>query len=53
MEKEYKKAGAKVREMTQAEYDQWLALAKGTAWKEFANKSATGKDLLDALIAVK
>jgi TRAP-type transport system periplasmic protein len=53
MEKEYKKAGAKVREMTQAEYEQWVALAKDTAWKEFANKSATGKDLLDALIAVK
>jgi hypothetical protein len=39
--------------MTQAEYDQWVALAKDTAWKEFASKSATGKDLLDALLAVK
>jgi len=53
MEKEYRKAGAKVREMTQAEYDQWVALAKDTAWKEFAARSATGKDLLDALLAVK
>jgi TRAP-type C4-dicarboxylate transport system substrate-binding protein len=53
MEKEYKKAGAKVREMTQGEYDEWVALAKDTAWKEFAAKSATGKDLLDALLAVK
>lgn len=53
MDKEYKKAGAKVREMTQAEYDQWVALAKDTAWKEFSGKSATGKDLLDALLAVK
>ncbi len=53
MEEAYKKAGAKVHEMTQAEYDQWVALAKDTAWKEFAGKSATSKDLLDALLAVK
>jgi TRAP-type C4-dicarboxylate transport system substrate-binding protein len=53
MEAAYKKAGAKVREMTQAEYEQWVALAKDTAWKEFAGKSATAKDLLDALLAVK
>jgi hypothetical protein len=37
MEKAYKKAGAKVHEMTQAEYDEWVALAKDTAWKEFAS----------------
>jgi TRAP-type C4-dicarboxylate transport system substrate-binding protein len=53
MEKEYRKAGAKVREMTQGEYDQWVALAKDTAWKEFSAKSPTSKDLLDALLAVK
>mgnify|MGYP001050774728 FL=1 len=53
MEKEYRKAGAKVREMTQAEYEQWVALAKDTAWKEFSARSATAKDLLDALLAVK
>ena len=39
--------------MTQAEYDQWLKLAKETAWKEFASKSTQAKDLLDALQAVK
>ena len=53
MEKEYKKAGAKVREMTQAEYDEWVDLARETAWKEFSAKSPTAKDLLDALLAVK
>jgi TRAP-type C4-dicarboxylate transport system substrate-binding protein len=53
MEEAFKKAGAKVHEMTQAEYDQWVVLAKDTAWKEFAGKSATAKDLLDALLAVK
>jgi TRAP-type transport system periplasmic protein len=49
----YKKAGDNVHEMTQAEYDQWVALAKETSWKEFASKSPTAKDLLDALLAVK
>jgi TRAP-type C4-dicarboxylate transport system substrate-binding protein len=53
MEAAYKKAGAKTREMTQAEYDQWVALAKETSWKEFATKSATAKELLDLLLQVK
>jgi TRAP-type C4-dicarboxylate transport system substrate-binding protein len=53
MEDAYKKAGAKVHEMTQAEYEQWVALAKDTAWKEFAGKSPAAKELIDALLAVK
>lgn len=53
MEEAYKKAGAKVHEMTQAEYDQWVTLARDTAWKEFASKSAQGKELLDLLLQVK
>ena len=53
MEEAYKKAGAKVHEMTQAEYEQWVALAKDTAWKEFAAKSPASKELLDLLLAVK
>lgn len=53
MEREYKKAGAKLREMTQAEYDQWVALARDTAWKEFSGRSATAKDLLDTLLSIK
>jgi len=53
METAYKKAGGHVHEMSQAEYDQWAALARETAWKEFAAKSPTAKDLLDALLAVK
>jgi TRAP-type C4-dicarboxylate transport system substrate-binding protein len=53
MEKAYKNAGGKVREMTQAEYEQWVALARETAWKEYAGKSPAAKDLLDALLAVK
>jgi TRAP-type C4-dicarboxylate transport system substrate-binding protein len=53
MEAAYKKAGAKLHEMTQAEYDEWVKLAKETSWKEFAAKSPTAKELLDALVAVK
>jgi TRAP-type C4-dicarboxylate transport system substrate-binding protein len=53
MEAAYKKAGAKTREMTQGEYDQWVALARETAWKEFAAKSPQGKELLDLLLQVK
>jgi TRAP-type C4-dicarboxylate transport system substrate-binding protein len=53
MEEAYKKAGAKVHEMTQAEYDEWVALARETAWKEFASRSAQGKELLDLLLQVK
>lgn len=53
MEEAYKKAGAKIHEMTQDEYNQWVALAKDTAWKEYASKSPTAKELLDLLLAVK
>lgn len=49
----YKKAGAKVHEMSQPEYDQWVALAKKTSWKEFADKSPQAKELLELLLAVK
>jgi TRAP-type transport system periplasmic protein len=53
MEQAYKKAGAKVHEMTQAEYNAWVALARDTAWKEYAAKSPKSKELLDALLQVK
>jgi TRAP-type transport system periplasmic protein len=53
MEAAYKKAGAKVHEMTQAEYEEWVALAKKTSYTEYAAKSPMAKELLDALLAVK
>lgn len=53
MEKAYQKAGAKTREMTQAEYDQWVELARETSWKEFAARSSMAKELLYLLLAVK
>ncbi len=49
----YQKAGAKVHEMTQAEYDEWVALAKTTAYPEYASKSPEAKELLELLLAVK
>lgn len=53
MEAAYKKAGAKVHEMTQGEYDEWVALAKKTSYPEYAAKSPMAKELLDSLLAVK
>lgn len=53
MEVAYKKAGAKIHEMTQPEYEQWVALAKETSWKEFGAKSPEAKQLLDTLLQVK
>ncbi len=51
MAEAYRKAGAQVHQMSKAEFDEWLALAKNTSWKDFAAKSPTAKALLDALIA--
>lgn len=53
MEEAYKKAGAKVHEMTRAEYEEWVALAKRTSYKEYAAISPTAKELLELLLAVK
>jgi TRAP-type transport system periplasmic protein len=53
MEQAYKKSGAKVHEMTQAEYNQWVTLAKETSRKEFAAKSPQSKELLELLLKVK
>lgn len=53
MEAAYKKAGAKVHEMTEAEYNEWVALAKTTSYPDYAAKSPEAKALLEALLAVK
>jgi len=49
----YEKAGAKVHAMSQAEYDEWVALAKTTAYPDYAAKSPEAKELLELLLAVK
>ena len=54
MEEAYKKAGAKVHEMTQGRIRSMGRRSRSdTAWKEFASKSAQGKELLDLLLQVK
>jgi len=45
----FKKAGNDVRSLTKAEYDEWVALAKRTSWKEFEGISEDAKNLLAAL----
>ena len=53
MAEAYKKAGAEVREMTKAEFDAWVDLARRTSWQDFASKSPEAKELLDLLLQVK
>ncbi|MBM3508891.1 MAG: hypothetical protein FJX61_01960 [Alphaproteobacteria bacterium] len=49
----YTKAGAKVRQLSKAEYDAWVDLAKKTAWVEYAKTAKAGKELLDLIADVK
>jgi TRAP-type C4-dicarboxylate transport system substrate-binding protein len=50
----YTKAGVDIHYMTRDEFDQWLAFAKKTAWKNFAGSVEGGQELLDlALDAMK
>lgn len=53
MAEAYRNAGGKVHQMTKAEFDQWVALAKDTSWKDFAAVSPEAKDLMDAILQVK
>ena len=53
MTEAYRKAGAKVREMTKAEFDEWVALAKRTSWADYAAMSPEAKELLEQLQQVK
>jgi TRAP-type transport system periplasmic protein len=49
----YKKAGVEVVEMTKADYDAWLEIAKKTSYKNFAEKVPGGAKLIDEALAVK
>lgn len=42
----YSKAGVELHHMTKAEFDQWLAFAKKTAWKNYAETAPGGEELL-------
>jgi TRAP-type transport system periplasmic protein len=49
----YAKAGTKVLDMDQASFDKWLAVAKETSYKNFAENVPNGKQLLDMALSVK
>ncbi len=49
----FSKAGAKAADMDEATFNQWRAIAKASAWKDFADNVKNGKALLDMAEAVK
>jgi TRAP-type C4-dicarboxylate transport system substrate-binding protein len=49
----FKEAGIEVAEMSTADYDAWLAIAKETAYKEFSEKVDGGADLIAKALAVE
>ena len=49
----YKKANVEVVEMSKADYDAWLAIAKQTSYKNFAEKVPGGDKLIEKALAVQ
>lgn len=49
----YKKAGVEVVEMSKEDYDAWLATAKQSSYKIFAEKVDGGQELIDKALAVE
>jgi TRAP-type transport system periplasmic protein len=48
----YAKKGAKVSDLDEATVDKWRAIARETAWKDYAGKSPLAADLLKLAEAV-
>ncbi len=48
----FKKAGVEVVSMSPEDYDAWLAIAKETSYKSFAEKVPGGDELIDKALAV-
>jgi TRAP-type C4-dicarboxylate transport system substrate-binding protein len=48
----FKKAGVEVVEMSKADYDAWLAIAKESSYKTFAEKVEGGEALIQKALAV-
>src|SRR5258708_34928297 len=44
--KVYEKAGVKAFDLDQAQVDKWIAVARGTCWKDYADKSASNAEFL-------
>jgi TRAP-type C4-dicarboxylate transport system substrate-binding protein len=49
----FKKANVEVVEMSKADYDAWLDVAKTSAYEKFAKEVEGGKDLIDKALAVE
>lgn len=49
----FKKAGVEVVEMSKADYDAWLAIAKESSYKNFSEKVEGGEELIQKALAVK
>ena len=49
----FRKAGVEIVSMSKDDYDAWLAIAKETAYKQFAEKVDGGQQLIDAALAVE
>lgn len=49
----FKKNNVEVVTMTEAEYNEWLAVAKQSSYKTFASEVPDGQKLIDAALAVK
>jgi TRAP-type C4-dicarboxylate transport system substrate-binding protein len=53
MVEEFKSHGVKVVEMTPAQYDAWVKVARESSYEEFAKEVPDGKQLVDAALSVK
>ncbi len=53
MEKVFKEKGVQIHQMTEADFNAWIELAKKTSYKKFAEKVKDGDKLIAKALAVK
>lgn len=53
MVEKFKEAGVEIAEMSPADYDAWLAIAKQTSYKIFAEEVPGGQELIEKALAVQ
>ncbi len=53
MEKVFREKGVQIHQMTEADFNAWIALAKKTSYKKFAEKVKGGDKLIAKALAVK
>jgi TRAP-type C4-dicarboxylate transport system substrate-binding protein len=49
----FKKAGVEITQMSKADYDAWLAVAKESSYKKFSEEVKGGDKLIESALAVK